>query len=53
MYVGEGNVVNASINENNTTTGGQTGDQNQKEIAVKAYTNSKLNPWTKVLRYSD
>lgn len=49
MYVGDGKVANASQNENGHATGGETGDQNEKEIAVKNYYNSN---WTKVLRYN-
>lgn len=50
MYVGDGKVANARLNENDKTSGGVTGDQNGKEIAVKDYYNKK---WTKVLRYTN
>lgn len=48
MYVGNGKVANAGINENNETTGGQTGDQYGNEIAINDYSNDS---WEKVLRY--
>lgn len=47
-YIGDGKIVQASINENGGTTGGQTGDQNQKEIYIRDYYNK---PWDCVLRY--
>lgn len=37
IYVDDGKVANASLNENDKTSGGVTGDQNGKEIAVKDY----------------
>ena len=43
-----GNIVNASINENGKTTGGQTGDQTGKEVRIRDYYNY---PWDCVLRY--
>lgn len=49
LYVGDGKVANASQNENGAATGGATGDQNDKEIAVKNYYNGS---WTTVLRYT-
>ena len=36
-YIGNGQIVQASINELGTTTGGQTGDQTGKEILVRDY----------------
>lgn len=48
MYIGDGRIVQASINERGTTTGGQTGDQTGREIAERAYYNY---PWDCVLRY--
>lgn len=48
MYIGNGQLVGASINENGETTGGQTGDQTGEEIHVHGYYNY---PWTYVLRY--
>lgn len=50
MYVGEGQLVEASINELGGTHGGATGDQTGKEIWVHAYYNF---PWTYVLRYPE
>lgn len=49
MYAGGGKTVEASINEYGTTTGGQTGDQNGKEILLRLYRNY---PWDCVLRYA-
>lgn len=48
MYIGDGKLVQASINERGTTTGGQTGDQTGREIAERAYYNY---PWDCVLCY--
>ena len=50
IYVGEGKIVHASINEKGKTTGGKTGDQTGKEICVTSYYNK---PWTYVLRYTE
>lgn len=47
MYIGHGKLVQASINEHGTTTGGQTGDQTGREIAERSYYNY---PWDCVLR---
>lgn len=48
QYCGNGKVVQASINENGTVTGGKSGDQTGKEIWIRTYYNY---PWGKVLRY--
>lgn len=48
MYIGDGKLVQASINERGTTTGGQTGDQTGREICERSYYNY---PWDCVLRY--
>lgn len=48
MYIGNGKIVHASINENGTITGGQTGDQTGKEICIRNYYN---RPWNCILRY--
>lgn len=48
MYIGNGKIVQARINEKGTTTGGQTGDQTGGEIAVTQLYNY---PWDCVLRY--
>lgn len=50
MYVGNGQIVHASINEFGKITGGKTGDQTGKEICVRSYYNK---PWLYVLRYSE
>ena len=49
IYCGDGQEVEASINENGTTTGGQTGDQTGREFLVRPYRNY---PWDCVLRYT-
>lgn len=48
MYCGNGNEVEASINEKGTAKGGKTGDQTGKEILIRSYRNY---PWDCVLRY--
>ena len=48
MYCGAGKEVEASINENGGTTGGQPGDQTGREFLVRPYRNY---PWNCVLRY--
>ena len=48
VYVGDGKVVSASINENGRTTGGKTGDQTGREILIRSYYNY---PWNSILRY--
>lgn len=48
LYIGGGQLVQASINEYGTTTGGQTGDQTGREIYTRGYYNY---PWNTVLRY--
>lgn len=50
MFVGNGNLVHASINEYGGITGGKPGDQTGREICVRSYYNS---PWDCVLRYGD
>ena len=47
LYLGSGQVVEASINELGTVTGGQPGDQTGKEISIKSFYNF---PWDVVLR---
>lgn len=49
MYIGSGKIVQASINELGTTTGGATGDQTGREIYERSYYNY---PWDCVLRYT-
>ena len=48
LYIGNGKVVKASINEHGTVTGGQSGDQTGREIYIGSYYNF---PWDCVLRY--
>ncbi len=48
MYIGNGNIVSAHINELGTTTGGQTGDQTGEEIDVSPFATS--GNWSYVLR---
>lgn len=49
MYSGDGQEVEASINEKGTATGGQPGDQTGKEFLIQKYRN---HPWNNVLRYT-
>lgn len=49
MYIGDGQIVQASINEYGGVTGGQTGDQTGHEICTRGYYNY---PWDCVLRYT-
>ncbi len=48
LYVGDGRCVKAGINEQGGVTGGESGDQNGREICVARYYNY---PWDDVLRY--
>lgn len=48
LYIGNGRIVQASINELGTTTGGKTGDQTGREIYERGYYNY---PWDCVMRY--
>jgi hypothetical protein len=50
VYIGNGQIVQASINELGTVRGGQTGDQTGKEIYVRSYYNYTYG-WDCVLRY--
>lgn len=49
LYIGNGQLVQASINEKGTTTGGAQGDQTGREIYERSYYNY---PWDCVLRYA-
>lgn len=49
MYIGNGQLVHASGNENGGIVGGRTGDQTGREICVTGYFNF---PWNYVLRYT-
>ncbi len=48
LYIGSGQIVQASINERGGVTGGAPGDQTGREIAERGYYNY---PWDCVLRY--
>lgn len=48
LCIGDGQIVQASINEHGGTTGGQTGDQTGREIYTRGFYNY---PWDCVLRY--
>jgi cell wall-associated NlpC family hydrolase len=48
IYIGNGQLVHASINEKGTIVGGIPGDQTGKEICIRSYYN---HPWNSVLRY--
>lgn len=50
MYVGNNQLVQASINENGEISGGEVGDQTGKEIAVRSFYNDN---WTSVWRASN
>lgn len=50
LYIGDNQVVSASINEKGTTTGGKVGDQTGREILIRPYYNY---PWNIVLRYKE
>lgn len=49
MYIGGGQIIQASINERGGITGGQSGDQTGGEIHVRYYYNY---PWRVLLRYT-
>ncbi len=48
MYIGNGQICEATGNERGGITGGQTGDQTGREICINTYRNY---PWNYVLRY--
>lgn len=50
MFIGNGQIVHASINENGKTTNGKDGDQTGKEICIRSYYNK---PWNSILRYKE
>ena len=50
LYIGDGKIVQASINEKGKATGGQTGDQTGGEIAVRSFYEYKYG-WDYILRY--
>lgn len=49
MYIGNGQEVEASINEKGTATYGKPGDQTGREFLIRSYRNY---PWNCVLRYT-
>ena len=49
LYLGNGQLVHASINEHGGITGGKPGDQNGREILTRSYYN---HPWSNILRYT-
>ena len=49
LYIGNGQLVHASINERGTIKGGQSGDQTGGEITVRGYYDY---PWDCVLRFA-
>lgn len=55
IYLGDGQIVEAALNEKNTTTGGQTGDQTGEEIRVRSYYNYPADVgrgrWEGLFRY--
>jgi cell wall-associated NlpC family hydrolase len=48
LYIGDSQMVHASLNEFGKIVGGKPGDQTEKEICVRSYYNY---PWGSVLRY--
>lgn len=52
IYLGDGKMVQASINEKGTISGGKKGDQTGREIAVVPYREPSYG-WDVVLRYED
>lgn len=52
LCIGDGKIVQASINEKGKATGGKTGDQTGGEIAVRSFYEYKSG-WDCILRYSE
>lgn len=52
FYAGENKMVQASINEKGTTTGGKKGDQTGREIAIVPYKEPSYG-WDVVLRFPE
>ena len=50
MYIGSGQIVQASMNEKGTATGGSPGDQTGREFLIRSYYSY---PWDYVLRYPE
>lgn len=57
IYIGDGKIVHASINEKGTATGGMTGDQTGREICIRDYYEPTYkdgkNGWDVILRYPE
>ena len=52
MYIGNGQIVQASINEKGTATGGKPGDQTGNEINIRSFYTPSYG-WSYVLRYQE
>lgn len=52
MYIGDGKIVQASINEKGGIVGGKTGDQTGREISVGSFYEFR-HGWDYILRYSE
>lgn len=52
LYIGDGKIAQASINEKGKITGGQKGDQTGKEVAIGAFYEYGKG-WQYVLRYKE
>ena len=52
MYLGDGRLVHASINEKGSITGGAPGDQTGKEICVRSFYTPSYG-WGYVIRYNE
>lgn len=52
LYIGNGSIVQASINEKGTIKGGKPGDQTGREIAVGAFYEYRKG-WEYILRYDE
>ena len=50
MYIGNGQIVHASVNEKGTAINGDPGDQTGKEFYIRSYYNY---PWDYVLRFTE
>ena len=50
IYIGDGKIVHASINEKGTAKNGKAGDQTGKEICIRPYYNKY---WNSILRYTE
>lgn len=52
LYIGDGKIVQASINEKGGIVGGKTGDQTEREISVGSFYEFR-HGWDCILRYSE